>query len=136
MKSFQILLFICFIGLSLSVSGGDVVNCAQNCVGKPYVYGGSGPDSFDCSGLAYYCHGSSIPRDSYSQFAGGRGGSGDSGDLAFFHTYDSGASHVAICLGGGQMIHAENPSAGVHYDNYTGNTYYASRLLGFRRYAD
>ena len=136
MKSLQIILLICFIGLSLSVSGDEVVNCAQNKVGCPYVYGGSGPDQFDCSGLAFYCHNGEIPRVSYDQFAGGNDASGDSGDLAFFNTDGSGASHTAICLGGGNMIHAENPSTGVHYDDYTGNTYYATRLLGFKRYAD
>ena len=136
MKSFQLLLFICFIGLSLSVSEDDVVNCAQNKVGCAYVYGAAGPDTFDCSGLAYYCHNEEIPRVSYDQYAGGRDASGESGDLAFFNTDGSGASHTAICIGDGQMIHAGNPRTGVHYDSYETNDYYSERLLGFRRYAD
>ena len=136
MKSFQLLLFICFIGLSLSVSEDDVVNCAQNKVGCAYVYGAAGPDTFDCSGLAYYCHNEEIPRVSYDQYAGGDDGSGQRGDLAFFNTDGSGASHTAICIGDGQMIHAENPSTGVHYDSYETNSYYVDRLLGFKRYVD
>ena len=136
MKSFQTLLFICFIGICLSVSEDDVINCAENKVGCQYVYGDSGPNTFDCSGLAYYCHNKEIPRDSKSQYASGSSGSGRRGDLAFFNTSGKGVSHVAICLGDGQMIHAENKNTGVHYDSYTSNSYYSARLLGFRRYAN
>ena len=136
MKSFQTLLFICFIGICLSVSEDDVINCAENKVGCQYVYGNAGPDTFDCSGLAYYCHNKEIPRDSKGQYASGSNGSGQRGDLAFFNTSGKGVSHVAICLGDGQMIHAENARNGVHYDSYTSNSYYSSRLLGFRRYVN
>ena len=134
MKSFQILLLISFIGLSLSVSENDVVNCAENKVGCSYVYGAKGPDTFDCSGLAYYCHNKEIPMGSSGQYSSGTVSSGRRGDLAFFNTSGKGVSHVAICLGGGQMIHAENEKTGVHYDSYTTNSYYSARLLGFRRY--
>ena len=37
-----------------------IVRCVKSQVGKPYVYGAAGPNSFDCSGLDYYCHGKSI----------------------------------------------------------------------------
>lgn len=41
----------------------EIVTCFKSQVEKPYVYGAAGPNSFDCLGLAYYCHGKSIPSD-------------------------------------------------------------------------
>ncbi|MCQ4195235.1 MULTISPECIES: NlpC/P60 family protein [Streptomyces] len=85
-------------------------------LGSPYVWGATGPDAFDCSGLtqaAYRAAGVSLPRTTYAQIDAGRRVSRSElapGDLVFFY---SGISHVGIYVGRGQMIHAPNPSAPV-----------------------
>ncbi|MFI1763776.1 NlpC/P60 family protein [Streptomyces sp. NPDC020800] len=85
-------------------------------LGSPYVWGATGPNAFDCSGLAqaaYHSAGISLPRTTYAQINAGRRVSRSElqpGDLVFFY---SGISHVGIYVGNGQMIHAPNPSAPV-----------------------
>lgn len=85
-------------------------------LGSPYVWGATGPDAFDCSGLiqaAYRSAGISLPRTTYAQINAGRRVSRSQlqpGDLVFFY---SGISHVGIYVGNGRMIHAPNPSAPV-----------------------
>ncbi|MER5523927.1 NlpC/P60 family protein [Streptomyces sp. NPDC002677] len=89
---------------------------AYSKLGSPYVWGATGPNAFDCSGLAqaaYRSAGVSIPRTTYAQIDAGRRVSRSElqpGDLVFFY---SGISHVGIYIGNGQMIHAPNPSAPV-----------------------
>ncbi|MFG2635542.1 NlpC/P60 family protein [Streptomyces sp. NPDC048362] len=85
-------------------------------LGSPYVWGATGPNAFDCSGLvqaAYRSAGISLPRTTYAQINAGRRVSRSElqpGDLVFFY---SGISHVGLYVGNGQMIHAPNPSAPV-----------------------
>ncbi|MFJ9628787.1 NlpC/P60 family protein [Streptomyces sp. NPDC101175] len=85
-------------------------------LGSPYVWGATGPDAFDCSGLvqaAYNSAGVALPRTTYAQINAGRRVSREElrpGDLVFFY---SGISHVGIYVGDGQMIHAPNPTAPV-----------------------
>ncbi|WP_306186434.1 MULTISPECIES: NlpC/P60 family protein [unclassified Streptomyces] len=92
------------------------VTYAYQKLGSPYVWGATGPDAFDCSGLAqaaYRAAGISLPRTTYAQINAGRRVSRSDlrpGDLVFFY---SGISHVGIYVGNGQMIHAPNPSAPV-----------------------
>ncbi|WP_437017132.1 NlpC/P60 family protein [Streptomyces sp. enrichment culture] len=92
------------------------VSYAYQKLGSPYVWGATGPNAFDCSGLvqaAYRAAGVSLPRTTYSQIAAGRRVSRSElrpGDLVFFYT---GISHVGIYVGNGRMIHAPNPSAPV-----------------------
>ncbi|MEU1000537.1 C40 family peptidase [Streptomyces tibetensis] len=92
------------------------VSYAQQKLGSPYVWGATGPNAFDCSGLvqaAYRAAGVSLPRTTYSQIAAGRRVSRSEllpGDLVFFY---AGISHVGIYVGNGRMIHAPNPSAPV-----------------------
>ncbi|WP_138206509.1 NlpC/P60 family protein [Haloimpatiens lingqiaonensis] len=75
--------------------------------GVPYVWGGTTPSGFDCSGLVQYCFrqaGIQLPRDTYGQIGVGVPVSRDQlqvGDLIFPHT-----GHVGIYVGGGQMVHA------------------------------
>ena len=89
---------------------------AYSKLGSPYVWGATGPDAFDCSGLvqaAYRSAGISLPRTTYAQIGAGRRVSRSElapGDLVFFY---SGISHVGIYFGNGMMIHAPNPSAPV-----------------------
>ncbi|MFE7130688.1 NlpC/P60 family protein [Streptomyces sp. NPDC057638] len=92
---------------------------ARRALGLPYVWGANGPRGFDCSGLtqwAYAQAGVSIPRTSQAQRYAGRQVSlaeARPGDLV---TYRSDASHVAMYMGGGQVIHAPYPGASVRYD--------------------
>ncbi|MEW2133364.1 NlpC/P60 family protein [Streptomyces sp. NPDC005435] len=85
-------------------------------LGSPYVWGATGPNAFDCSGLvqaAYRSAGISLPRTTYAQINAGRRVSRSQlrpGDLVFFY---SGVSHVGLYIGNGKMIHAPNPSAPV-----------------------
>ncbi|MFD5648360.1 NlpC/P60 family protein [Streptomyces sp. NPDC127039] len=92
------------------------VSYAYQKLGSPYVWGATGPNAFDCSGLtqaAYRAAGVSLPRTTYAQIDAGRRVPRSEllpGDLVFFY---SGISHVGIYVGKGQMIHAPNPSAPV-----------------------
>ncbi|MGW4166862.1 NlpC/P60 family protein [Streptomyces chartreusis] len=92
------------------------VSYAYAKLGSPYVWGATGPNAFDCSGLtqaAYREAGVSLPRTTYAQIDAGRRVSRSElrpGDLVFFY---SGISHVGLYIGNGQMIHAPNPSAPV-----------------------
>ncbi|WP_373300697.1 C40 family peptidase [Streptomyces hiroshimensis] len=89
---------------------------AYSALGKPYVWGATGPAAFDCSGLtqaAWQAAGVSLPRTTYTQINAGRRISRSAlapGDLVFFY---SGISHVGLYVGGGQMIHAPHPGAPV-----------------------
>ncbi|MFE5807430.1 NlpC/P60 family protein [Streptomyces sp. NPDC056491] len=89
---------------------------AHSAIGKPYVWGSTGPGSFDCSGLtqaAWRSAGVSLPRTTYTQINAGRRVSRDQlapGDLVFFY---SGVTHVGLYIGNGQMIHAPRPGSTV-----------------------
>ncbi|MFD8616615.1 NlpC/P60 family protein [Streptomyces sp. NPDC059513] len=92
------------------------VSFAHGAIGKPYVWGATGPNAFDCSGLtqaAWQAAGVSLPRTTYTQINAGQRVSRSElapGDLVFFY---SGISHVGLYIGGGQMIHAPRPGAPV-----------------------
>lgn len=99
--------------------GAPVVEAALDHVGKPYLWGGNGPDSFDCSGLtrwAWRAAGVELPRVSVDQFRSGPRVAFDEalpGDLLFWahDTADpSTIHHVALYIGSGLVVHA--PSAG------------------------
>ncbi|MCB8904152.1 MULTISPECIES: C40 family peptidase [unclassified Streptomyces] len=94
----------------------EAVSFARAQLGKPYVWGATGPSAYDCSGLtqaAWRAAGVSLPRTTYTQINAGRRVSRSQlapGDLIFFY---SGISHVGLYIGGGQMIHAPRPGAPV-----------------------
>jgi cell wall-associated NlpC family hydrolase len=89
-------------------------------VGKPYVWGATGPDSYDCSGLtqaAWKAAGVTLPRVTYDQVNAGTTVSladAQPGDLVFF--YDD-ISHVGLYIGNGMMIHAPKPGAYVREES-------------------
>jgi len=92
------------------------VNFAMAQIGDAYVYGGTGPDGWDCSGLtstAWRAAGVSIPRTASAQLYGLPRVSASNirpGDLVIYY---SGASHVAMYIGNGQIVHASRPGVPV-----------------------
>jgi cell wall-associated NlpC family hydrolase len=111
------------------------VNTALAQVGDPYVWGASGPDSFDCSGLTQYAYsaaGVSLPHSSKSQSTMGTPVSTSDlqpGDLLFYY---SPTSHVAMYIGNGQMVHASTagePVKVVAFGSMSGFTH-ARRIAG------
>jgi cell wall-associated NlpC family hydrolase len=112
---------------------GGVVGIAMHYLGVPYVWGGSSPRGFDCSGLVMYVYaqiGVSLPHSSYAQAAMGTPVSMsqlEPGDLVFF----TGASHVGIYIGGGQFIHAPHTGDVVKISSLSG--YYSSAFYTARR---
>ncbi|SEF61269.1 Cell wall-associated hydrolase, NlpC family [Actinacidiphila yanglinensis] len=108
--------------LNLPASSGRAaiaVAAARRMLGAPYVWGATGPGSFDCSGLMQYAYaqaGVALPRTSQEQMNAGPHIPLDQarpGDLVI---YRSDASHVGMYVGGGQVIHAPYPGARVRYD--------------------
>lgn len=119
-----------------SGKGATVVETAKNYIGCSYVYGASGPSSFDCSGFTSYVfklHGVSLNRTAAGQYSNGVAVSRDqlqAGDLVMFGK--SGINHVGIYIGGGQIVHAANPSRGVTTDTINSG-YYNNNYVGARR---
>lgn len=106
---------------SASTSKADtVIAFARAQIGKPYVWGATGPDSYDCSGLtqaAWKAAGIDLPRTTYDQVNAGTTvplADAQPGDLVFF--YDD-VSHVGIYIGDGMMIHAPKPGANVREES-------------------
>ncbi|RKN42267.1 C40 family peptidase [Streptomyces hoynatensis] len=101
-----------------SSRGIDALNYAIGKLGSPYVWGATGPSSFDCSGLtswAYAQAGVSLPRTSQAQASAGTQVGRDQlapGDLVFYY---SGLTHVGIYAGNGQIIHAPRTGSVVSY---------------------
>ena len=117
-----------------------VVDLATKQLGKPYVWGAEGPNSFDCSGLVYYVYknaaGKTLPRTAAAQYGTGVAVSKSNlqpGDLIFSSTDGSGrVTHVAIYVGNGQMIHA--PRTGKNVEKVSiSNSYWTKTYVGSRR---
>jgi cell wall-associated NlpC family hydrolase len=95
------------------------VLAARNAVGKPYVWGASGPSGFDCSGLMQWSYGQagvSLPRTSQAQRHAGRQVSLDQAQPGDLVAYRDDASHIGMYMGNGQVVHAPYPGAPVRYD--------------------
>lgn len=112
-----------------------LLQTAKSYMGTPYKFGGATPKAFDCSGYLQYVfaqNGIAIPRTTDEQYKLGlRTKSSQQlvpGDLVFFTTYEPGASHCGIYLGGGEFIHASS-SKGIRIDSLS-NSYWAPRYLG------
>ena len=115
----------------------DVVRCAYNLIGKPYVYGATGPNEFDCSGLTQYVYksiGKNISRTTYTQVKEGIEVSRNDlcpGDLVFFNT-NGYMSHVGIYVGNGSFIHAPRTGKPVMISSLK-EGYYCEKFITARR---
>lgn len=92
-----------------NVSSSSLVNIAFKYLGTPYIWGGTSPSGFDCSGFVQYVYreaGINISRTTYTQISEGYAVSDlQPGDLVFFGSYSS-PYHVGMYIGNGQYIHA------------------------------
>jgi cell wall-associated NlpC family hydrolase/nucleoid-associated protein YgaU len=124
-----------------SVGGGSssVVKNAMAYLGSRYVFGGTSPAGFDCSGFVWYVHnisGSGTSRGLWGQLNGGPRISRENlqpGDTVFFaNTYMPGLSHAGIYVGGGRFVHAIDESRGVGVSSLS-EGYWSSRYVGASR---
>ena len=118
--------------------GYAIAGTALGLRGAPYRNGGSDPSGFDCSGFVWYVlgqHGIRVGRTVGDQFREGtevRADGIEPGDLLFFATQGSGASHVAMAIGGDEFVHAPSSSGEVRVERLTA-PYWSTRYLGARR---
>lgn len=119
-----------------SASTSAITSYALTFLGVPYVWGGTTPSGFDCSGLVQYVYshfGINLGRTTYTQqYAGTKisVASAQAGDLYFWGSYGS-AYHVAIALGGGQYVMAPAPGQNVMTGSVSSYTpSFAVRVLG------
>ena len=127
---------------SVSASASAVIAYAKTLLGKPYVWGAQGPNSFDCSGFTYYVFknkaGIVLPRTSSEQSKYGTYVSWNNlraGDLVFFDTNGANngqVSHVGLYMGNGQMIHASYSQKKIVIANMNTN-YYKNSFVNGRR---
>ncbi|MFF8385493.1 C40 family peptidase [Streptomyces kanasensis] len=115
-----------------SQRGAAALNAAATQIGKPYVSGAEGPNSYDCSGLtqwAYRQAGVSITRTTYTQQNDGvKIGRGElkPGDLVFFNSL----AHVGLYAGNNTVLHAPKPGTSVRYESmdYLGSFQFGVRI--------
>ena len=137
--------FVCLIAAALiafaesRTPASDVVDVAASLIGRPYVWGAEGPNSFDCSGLTQYVFQKfdvDLPRRAVSQSkAGDSVGRGlQRGDLLFFSSDAQRrlVTHVGIYEGSGRMIEASK-SAGRVRRSHIDDAYWVERFMSARR---
>lgn len=134
-------------GLAPSDVALAVVEKAMEQLGKPYGWGATGPDSFDCSGLVQYAYANnsiksiSIPRTTYDQVKAGtliyeksKDGTFDTsillpGDLIFRNVSSNGPEHVLMWVGNGQAIHAPQTGDVVKLTSHLGDVSHVVRIV-------
>jgi len=112
----------------------QVVAIARKHLGTPYVFGGSNPTGFDCSGFVMYVYaqvGVGLPHNAAKQYRHGTPVTRkrlEPGDVVFF----DGLHHNGIYIGGGRFIHARRSGGNVMISDL-GETWYRTRWVGARR---
>lgn len=115
-----------------SASGQNLIATARQYLGSPYVWGGTSPSGFDCSGFVQYVfamNGITLNRTAAAQASNGyqiSGSDARAGDLMIW------SGHVALCEGNGYVIEAGNPSTGV-YEHPINEGYGAGYFMGYYR---
>ena len=118
-------------------SNNELLNYAYSFLGKPYIYGESGPNAFDCSGFTKFVYkyfSKDLPRTSKEQYNSGikvQRKDLQTGDLVFFNIASE-CCHVGIYIGNGNFIHASS-SKGVSISSIN-NKYYNDKYYGAARY--
>lgn len=123
------------VQVAVEQNSTSVIQTAKSYIGTPYVWGGTSPNGFDCSGFIQFVYGQQdkiIPRtvNEIWNFSSPVD-SPSIGDLVFFETYQAGPSHLGIYLGNGDFIHAGS-SSGVSVSNLN-ESYWETRYLGAKR---
>ena len=130
---------VCLLAFASSSIAEDAVDLAAQLIGRPYVWGAEGPNSFDCSGLTQYVFqevGIALPRRAISQSTSGDPARGAlrRGDLLFFSTdtRQSLVTHVGVYEGGRVMIDASKRHGRVRRDNLD-DPFWVERFMFARR---
>ncbi|WLR50544.1 NlpC/P60 family protein [Bacillus tianshenii] len=116
----------------------DIISNSKKYMGVPYVFGGTTPNGFDCSGYIRHVYnesGISLPRTTSQQYNVGQAVAKEDlqkGDIVFFETYKSGPSHSGIYLGDGKFIHASS-TKGVTISSINNPYYWQPRYIGARQ---
>ena len=125
-----------------SVTGDQIAAKAKQYLGVPYLWGGTSPSGFDCSGFVYYVMNSmgiKISRTISTMYTQGKAVSKSDlkpGDVVFFqNTYKDGLSHVGIYVGNGQFIHSPQSGQVVSFANLE-SSYYVKHYYGAVRYTN
>lgn len=125
-----------------SSAASRILRNADAYVGVPYVWGGTTPKGFDCSGFTKYIFaksGITLPRTSREQVRAGSGIPADfrylrPGDLMMFAEPGEAISHVAIYVGNGRIIHSSGSTGGVGYtDLNSGGDWFVAYFVAARR---
>lgn len=132
--------------VSDEASASGAADIATQYLGTRYVYGGSSPSGFDCSGFTMYVFkqmGVSLPHSATSQWQSGKGqklysaSKLKSGDLVFFNdpsrSKGKACSHAGIYMGGGQFIHASSANSGGVIVSTLSSGYYNTYFVGGMR---
>lgn len=120
-----------------NANGSSLISYGARFQGVPYVWGGTTPRGFDCSGFTGYVYknvtGKTLPRTSGAQYAASKKISRSQlqvGDLIFYSVGSSRITHVALYAGNGQVLHAAGSK--VHYQSMY--TYWDRYEVGYGRY--
>jgi cell wall-associated NlpC family hydrolase len=122
----------------VAVDPAALVSTALGYRGVPYRNGGTDPNGFDCSGLVQYVfaqHGIKLPREVREQLQAGRDvrlAGIEKGDLIFFATTSSEASHVGVAIGGDEFVHAPSSRGVVRVEKFSA-PYWARRIVRIKR---
>ncbi len=118
-----------------TASGDEAVRIAKSYIGVPYVWGGTTPKGFDCSGFVQYVYrqmGISINRVAADQANNGYYVAKEDlqpGDLVFFKKAGRAIHHVGMYVGNGQYIHAPSTGRSICIENMTRSDYYTARRI-------
>ena len=125
-------------GASRHAAAYAITGTALSLRGAPYRNGGNDPSGFDCSGFVHYVftqNGVRVPRTVTEQFRAGQDVDPpalEAGDLIFFTTVTSGASHVGISIGGDEFVHAPSSRGEVRVERLSA-PYWSTRFVGVKR---